>query len=139
MKKDTSKLKINSGPDFYDEWNDTNNKTIKKAVRCTEYVFSITGDDTVQRTNYLIEKEYLKNVPERKWANGEVWEKEHKKGDFEYTKRTETSQKFLCVGGPMNGLRSTDTIENYKTYNAAGWRKDTIPRVILVHTSVLER
>lgn len=142
-KKDTSKLKITRAREIHDEFR---NERIKNAYASTEYLFSITGNDTIERRNFLCEKEYLKDVPPYiyKGYSGveEIWEKEHKKGDFEYSRRTETSQKFLCIGGQLDGVRAKqEDAKGYRDFNAAsfnrGRRKDDKNRVILVHESLL--
>lgn len=130
-KRDTSGLKV-IRRELHDDWCD---KTIPKAVRFTAYLFSITGDATVERTNYLYEREWLKDVPATEF------EPKRTKGDCKYSRRTETRQKFLCVGGPISGQRVTEA-PGYSAYNAAnlnrGRNKQTEYRVIFVHDSLLK-
>lgn len=108
----------------------------------TTYLFSVTGSETVERTNYLMERVYTANVPEYKdhWS-GRVYEPAHKKGDTEYSRRTETRQKVLCVGGPLAGQRVTKAA-GYSAYNAAnfnrGRNRQTECRVIFVHDALLK-
>lgn len=108
----------------------------------TTYLYSITGGDTVERTNYLIEFVYTNNVPEQKdkWT-GKVWEEAHAKGEYEYTRRTDTRQKLLCVGGPLAGTRSTSAT-GYHAYNVSafqrGRREHNQHRCIWIHESLLK-
>ncbi len=109
--------------------------------RVTEYIFSVTGDDTVERTNYLIERRYTEDVPEDRFSDGRLFERAHTCGEYAYTRRTETKQKFLCVGGPLAGKRVTDA-PGYSAYNAAtfnrGRNRQTEYRVVFVHDSSLK-
>jgi hypothetical protein len=141
-KRDTSGLKIECKRELHDHY--ANEETYKNAYATTTFLFSVTGDDTVERTNYLYEKEWLKDVPVSvsKWNPQDIWEPAHKKGDCEYSRSSSVSQKILCVGGPLAGKRVTGA-KDYFAFNAADFTSRMSPsknrcRVIFVHKSCLE-
>jgi hypothetical protein len=122
-KRDTSGLKVVSRREI-------------KGMVITTFLFSVTGDATVERLNYLTETYYTRDE-----FAGIDWRERFKKGEYEYTRRTETKQKFLCVGGPLAGQRVTEA-PDYSAYNAAnfnrGRNKQTEYRVVFVHDSLLK-
>jgi len=99
----------------------------------TVYLFSVTGDERVERRNYLTEFHYTRNVKAVTWTDGSVMFPARKTGDYVYSRHTETRQKFLCIGGPLAGKRVTEQeAQGYHAYNAAGRSVKKECRVLLV-------
>jgi hypothetical protein len=124
-KRDTSGLEVIRQFKYGDEAN------------VTEYLFSVTGNGSIERRNYLYEYHFIRDSDT---DYGSV-AKDAKKGDYRYDRRTETKQKFLCVGGPLAGKRVTEAL-GYSAYNAAnfnrGRNRQTEYRVVFVHDSLLK-
>lgn len=113
---------------------------IGQGFTAVDYLFSVTGDEFVERKNILTEYCYTKDdtgywcPAQKEWILPP-----HAKGTYSYRKSTETRQKLLCVAGPLAGQRVT-TAEGYVAYNVAvnNRRKQQLQACIFVHESVLK-
>jgi hypothetical protein len=110
------------------------------------YLVSVTGDAYVQRENFISERLVLRDyIP----SYGGLSDKEREEytqitGEYHYSRHTTTSQRFLCVGGPLAGTRAIEKdAPGYRPFNAAAGRwlrkkQDDKNRVILVFEKLLE-
>ena len=140
-KRYTKGLKITRKRELHDGY--ASGKRYPKAYAITEFLFSTTGDTFIERKNFLIEKEYLRDVPaDVSTYDKQVYEPARQKGECIYTRRIETSQRLLCIGGPLDSQRVTDA-PGYTMYNAAsfnrGRAKNTHTRAVYIHEQIVGR
>lgn len=88
-------------------------------------------------------QDWVRDLPDER-RQGHVHFNVYQDGEVYMYRRTERSQKFLCVGGPLAGQKSTgEDAPEYVPYNCAsfdrGRRDKAVPRVILVHRGAWAR
>ena len=135
-RRDISKLKRVNGPDKHEQYTRT------------EYLFSVTGDEFVARRNYLIEFHMIKDYEGYRYhrtPKGEWDDLPRKKGEYIYERRSEVSNKYLCIGGPLNGKRVSleDGRKEYQDFNTrdseySRGRSGGHFKVIQIHKSLLK-
>lgn len=83
--------------------------------------------------------DWVKDLPEERRV-ATIFFRVYDTGEIYMRRYTKKSQKFLCVGGPLAGQKSTDDdAPEYVIFNCShsdrSRRDKKLPRVILVHRS----